>query len=93
MDRLLRKAVRQNDVKRHCLRAMLRNQESSPFVRHYIQNRSQAFFRTAVPSKVRNRCIITDRARSVETRYRISRFYLKHYGERHLLPGFHKSSW
>ena len=43
--------------------------------------------------RVRNRCIMTDRGRSVLTQYKIGRHKFKKYADEGLLSGVTKSSW
>jgi small subunit ribosomal protein S14 len=43
--------------------------------------------------RVRNRCVLTDRGRSVVTQFKIGRHKFKQYADAGLLPGVTKSSW
>ena len=44
-------------------------------------------------TRVRNRCVLTDRGRGVIGRFRISRIMFKYYAEKGLIPGVQRSQW
>jgi len=45
------------------------------------------------PSRVKSRCILTDRAHAVYKHFRLSRLQFKHLALIGILPGVRKSSW
>jgi len=49
--------------------------------------------RNANPTRVRNRCELTGRSRSVYRKFRLSRIMLRELGNKGLIPGLTKSSW
>jgi small subunit ribosomal protein S14 len=49
--------------------------------------------RNANPTRVRNRCQLTGRARGVYRKFRLSRIMLRELGNKGLIPGLTKSSW
>src|SRR5258708_28354134 len=49
--------------------------------------------RNGNPTRVRNRCELTGRARAVYRKFRISRIMLREMGNKGLIPGLTKSSW
>mgnify|MGYP002804574830 CR=1 FL=1 len=44
-------------------------------------------------TRIRNRCVLTDRGRGVIGRFRISRIMFKYYAEEGLIPGVQRSQW
>ncbi len=49
--------------------------------------------RNANPTRVRNRCEITGRARAYYRKFRLSRIMLRDLANKGLIPGVTKSSW
>ena len=49
--------------------------------------------RNANPTRVRNRCEVTGRARAYYRKFRLSRIMLRELGNKGLIPGVTKSSW
>lgn len=44
-------------------------------------------------TRIRNRCVLTDRGRGLVGRFRISRIMFKFYAEKGLIPGVQRSQW
>ena len=44
-------------------------------------------------TRVRNRCVLTDRGRGIVGRYRVSRMIFRYYADRGLIAGIQKSQW
>ena len=49
--------------------------------------------RNANPTRVRNRCQLTGRSRSVYRKFGLSRIMIRELGNKGLIPGLTKSSW
>ena len=49
--------------------------------------------RNSSATRIRNRCEISGRARSVYSKQKMSRIAIRDYGSRGLIPGLVKSSW
>lgn len=49
--------------------------------------------RNSNPTRVRNRCEVSGRARAVYRKMRVSRIALRELGNKGLIPGLVKSSW
>ncbi len=49
--------------------------------------------RNGNPTRVRNRCELTGRARAYYRKFRLSRIMLRELGNKGLIPGVTKSSW
>lgn len=44
-------------------------------------------------TKVRNRCVLTDRGRGLVGRYRVSRMMFRYYADKGLMAGMQKATW
>lgn len=44
-------------------------------------------------NRVRNRCVLTDRARGIVGRFRVSRMMFRYFAERGQISGVHKAQW
>ena len=44
-------------------------------------------------SRVRNRCVLTDRGRALVGRYRVSRMMFRHYVDKGLMASVQKATW
>ena len=44
-------------------------------------------------TRVRNRCVLTDRGRGIVGRYRVSRMMFRYFAEKGLMAGMQKSQW
>jgi small subunit ribosomal protein S14 len=49
--------------------------------------------RNGNPTRVRNRCEVSGRARAVYRKFKMSRIALRELGNKGLIPGLTKSSW
>jgi small subunit ribosomal protein S14 len=49
--------------------------------------------RNANPTRVRNRCMVTGRSRSVYRKFQLSRIMIRELGNMGMIPGLTKSSW
>ena len=49
--------------------------------------------RNGNPTRIRNRCELTGRSRTVYRKFRLSRIMLREMGNKGLIPGLTKSSW
>ena len=49
--------------------------------------------RNGNPTRIRNRCELTGRARGYYRKFRLSRIMLREMGNKGLIPGLTKSSW
>ena len=49
--------------------------------------------RNSSPTRIRNRCELTGRPRSVYRKSKMSRIAIREYGSKGLIPGLVKSSW
>ena len=44
-------------------------------------------------TRVRNRCVLTDRGRGIVGKYRISRIMFRYYADKGMISGMQKSQW
>ena len=44
-------------------------------------------------SRVRNRCVLTDRGRALVGRYRVSRMMFRHFADKGLMASVQKATW
>ena len=91
-DKKFRLNYYKNEKQYNCLKAIQNNQ----FVNFKIRQKKNlilAKFINHSKSKMVNRCIITNRGRSVYKPFNISRHQLKKLGFNGDIPGIRKSSW
>ena len=75
------------------LKAIIQDFKTEPEVRWQTQQRLQSLPRDSSPTRLRNRCRITGRARGVYRMFGLSRSILRAYIMSGLAPGVVKSSW
>lgn len=75
------------------LKAILSNQNLDASVRWWAQVKRSRLTRQGNLTRVRNRCIQTNRSRSVIGYYKLSRLRLLKLAHNRGLPGLRKSSW
>lgn len=89
-----RKAMsKQYAGKRAALKGVVMNRELPIEQRLAAQMQLSELPRNSAPSRIRNRCEVTGRARSVYRKFKLSRIKLREYGSFGRLPGLIKSSW
>ena len=85
--------VARHKVLRAQLKETIRDPKTQDEERFLAQTKLQKLPRNSAPGRVRNRCQITGRSRSVYRRFGISRITLREYAHKGLLPGVRKASW
>jgi small subunit ribosomal protein S14 len=80
-------------AKRAALKAVVMNKSLPIEERLQAQMKLSALPRNGAPSRIRNRCEVTGRARSVYRKFKLSRIKLREYGSFGRIPGLIKSSW
>lgn len=93
-DHLRRLAVAEHEAERALYKAMTYDQTLPLEQRLQVQR----LFETAVPrdsaaNRVKNRCVLTGRSRSVHGFARVSRIMLRQLAHAGLLPGVAKATW
>ncbi len=89
----IRKNVASKKAKRTELKAIIMNKELSPESRFAAQLKLAAMPRTSSATRIRNRCMITGRARGIYRKFNISRIMLREMVAEGLIPGVRKASW
>lgn len=85
--------VARHKVLRAQLKEAIRDPKTLDEDRFNAQAKLQKLPKNSCPGRVRNRCQITGRSRSVYRRFGISRITLREYAHKGLLPGVRKASW
>ncbi|MBE6447021.1 MAG: 30S ribosomal protein S14 [Alphaproteobacteria bacterium] len=89
----IRRRVAAKKAKRAELKAIIMNKTIAPEERFAAQLKLAAMPRTSSATRVRNRCMITGRARGVYRKFNISRIMLREMAAEGLIPGVRKASW
>ena len=79
--------------KRATLRAIIRNEETSPEEKFKASLKLAELPRNSAPNRQRNRCQVTGRPRGYYRKLKMSRIALRELGSQGLVPGLVKSSW
>ena len=85
--------VKKYAEKRAELLAIINDQSKSDEERYLARLELQKLPRNANPTRVRNRCAVTGRARGVYKQFGITRHKLREMALRGEVPGMTKSSW
>jgi small subunit ribosomal protein S14 len=88
-----KRLVKKFAAKRGKLKAIADNMSLSPEDRFAARLKLAELPRNSSPTRVRNRCEITGRARGYYRKMRVSRILLRDMGNKGLIPGLVKSSW
>ena len=75
------------------LRNKVKNESLSPEERFEAMIKLQQLPRDTSPCRVRNRCAITGRPRSVYSKFKLSRIKFRELALQGMIPGVTKSSW
>lgn len=89
----IRKSVESKKAKRAELKTLIMNKDLAPEDRFAAQLKLAAMPRTSSATRIRNRCMITGRARGVYRKFNISRIMLREMAADGLIPGVRKASW
>ena len=92
-DQRRRKLVKKFAKKREELEAILGNPKASEEVRFAARLKIQQLPRNANPTRLRNRCALTGRARGYFRKFGLSRNKLREFAMRGEVPGIVKASW
>jgi small subunit ribosomal protein S14 len=80
-------------VKRAKLKAIIADKKKPMEERFAATLKLAEMPRNSSATRIRNRCEITGRPRSVYRKSRMSRIAIREYGSKGLIPGLVKSSW
>lgn len=88
-----KKLSKQFASKRAALKAVTKDQSAPLEVRFAAQLKLAELPRNSSPTRVRNRCEVSGRARGYYRKLRLSRIALRQLGNLGQVPGMVKSSW
>jgi len=88
-----RKMAKQFSGRRARLKAIVQNKALPVEERFAATLKLAELPRNSAPNRIRNRCELTGRPRSVYRKHRLSRIALRELGNKGLIPGLVKSSW
>jgi small subunit ribosomal protein S14 len=92
-NRKRRKLVQQMAPKRARLKAIANDRDAAPEERFAAQLKLSELPRNTSATRIRNRCELTGRARSVYRKFKLSRIALRDLASTGQIPGMVKSSW
>jgi small subunit ribosomal protein S14 len=79
--------------KRAALKAIINDQSKSDEERYQARLQIQQLPRNSNPTRQRNRCVVTGRARGVYSKFGLTRHKLREMALRGEVPGMTKASW
>ena len=88
-----RKMAKNAQPKREKLKAIVADKTKPMEERFAATLKLAAMPRNSSPTRIRNRCELTGRPRSVYRKNKLSRIALRELGSKGLVPGLVKSSW
>jgi small subunit ribosomal protein S14 len=88
-----KKLVKKHAAKWAKLKAIAANEKLPVDERFAARLKMQALPRNSHPTRIRNRCALTGRARGNYRKFGISRLMLRELASKGLIPGVTKSSW
>jgi small subunit ribosomal protein S14 len=89
----IRTIVRAKKATRDALKSIIMNRNLDAAQRFSAQLKLAAMPRTSSATRIRNRCMVTGRARGVYRKFNISRIMLREMAAEGLVPGVRKASW
>lgn len=87
------KLVAKFSGKRAELKALIMNKETSPAERFAAVMKLSALPKNSAKERVRNRCLLSGRARGFYRKFSLSRIWLRTLASSGELPGVTKASW
>jgi small subunit ribosomal protein S14 len=88
-----RKMAKNAQPKRDKLKAIIADKNKPMEERFAATLKLAAMPRNSSPTRIRNRCELTGRPRSVYRKTKLSRIAMRELGSKGLVPGLVKSSW
>nr|YP_009330436.1 ribosomal protein S14 [Coccophora langsdorfii]ANS72208.1 ribosomal protein S14 [Coccophora langsdorfii] len=82
-----------HELKRRTLNAVATNQNLTVSLRWWAQLEKSKLPRQSSLCRVKNRCVETQRSRSVINFYKLSRLEFRRLASKGLFPGMRKASW
>lgn len=92
-DNKTRKAYLKQEKKRLILKYLLQNSKMNFVTKFYLNKKLEQMPKTTSLVRIRNRCTISNRVRSVNQQFKISRTPLRNLFLFGLVPGYKKAVW
>ena len=92
-DQKRRKLFLKNEQKRVEYKSFLKNSSISQLEKREFLKKLNKLSRNSSKVRIRNRCILTGRGRSVYSKYRLSRIRFRELASQGLIPGVIKANW
>ncbi|MDR2267853.1 MAG: 30S ribosomal protein S14 [Holosporaceae bacterium] len=89
----IRNIVKAKKATRDALKSIIMNRTMDAAQRFAAQLKLAAMPRMSSATRIRNRCMVTGRARGVYRKFNISRIMLREMAAEGLVPGVRKASW
>lgn len=93
IDQLRRNLLKNTEEKRSLLKAISKDSHLPWRDRQEAIIRLARLLRNGSKTRIRNRCILTGRTRSIQQPFKLSRISFRQLAARGLLPGVYKASW
>jgi small subunit ribosomal protein S14 len=93
IDQLRRNLLKNTEEKRSLLKAISKDSHLPWRDRQEAIIRLARLPRNGSKTRIRNRCILTGRTRSIQQPFKLSRISFRQLAARGLLPGVYKASW
>jgi small subunit ribosomal protein S14 len=87
------KLVARYAVKRADFKRIIKDMKRTPEERMEAREALAALPKNSSPVRLRNRCMITGRPRSIYRKFMLSRIAFRELALKGYLPGIHKASW
>jgi len=81
------------DYIRYKLKFIINNTQLHPAIRYKAQLKLSNLVKDSAKTRLKNRCILTGRSRSVYKKFKISRIIFRELALKGLLVGIRKASW
>jgi small subunit ribosomal protein S14 len=92
-DRRRRILVASYEFRRTWLKSLYQHQNFDVEFRQYIYQEIMNLSTNISPAKLRNRCVLTNRPRSIYRKFGLSRLMFRKYASQCKLVGIRKASW
>jgi ribosomal protein S14 len=82
-----------NEDNQIVLKSIILNENLPENIKLQAQLELQNLKKNSLLTRIKNRCIFSNRSRAIYKDFKMSRIYLKSLGNNNLLPGIIKASW
>lgn len=92
-DKNKRNLFKKYEIKRKYLKYILNNKKITKYIRINAMLQMNKLPKNSSRIRIKNRCIITGRPKSIYRKFKMSRISLRNFAHNGLLTGILKSSW